>query len=208
MSAAEPPAEASHRLRKKRQTRERILANAIALFVRDGIRKTRSAAIARASGISPATLFNYFSTKNDLVEAWVRGEIRACLEEVAAAVGESGLRPGFRSACLRLAEQSCAERDLRMEAWRHTARAAGDAFHPSEILVHVITREQARKRVRADLAAAPLAEILGEAIEGGLIAGLRVSKEPIQVAAMIRERVDLVLDGARKRSERVAAPAR
>jgi AcrR family transcriptional regulator len=196
----------SHRDRKKRRKREKILANAVALFRKTGIRGTRTLRIAEASEISPATLFNYFSTKDDLAEAWVRGEVRDRLEEVARGVGDAGLRAGLRSCCRELAVASCSERELRIEAWRTAGRAAGESFGPLEALERVVGREQERGRIRADLPASAFARMLEEAVEGGLISGLAESGDPKQVAAILRARVDLILDGARKRNERVSAP--
>jgi hypothetical protein len=51
-----------------------------------------------------------------------------------------------------------------------------------------------------------MAEMLVDAIESGLIAGLRADISESDLAAALRARVDLILDGARKRNERVAAP--
>jgi len=194
------------RTTKKQRTRATILANAIALFQKQGIRATRSAQIAAASQVSAATLFNYFATKNDLAEAWVRGEIRTTLEELARGQADRGLRPGLRASCRRLAESSCQQRGLRLEAWRSAGRAPAESLSQTELLVSFIEREQQRARLRADLPASALAEMLIEALEGGLIAGLRASGDVSEVAAQIRVRVDLVLDGARKRNERVSAP--
>ena len=198
--------ETSLRATKKEQRRARILKNAIALFRRQGIRATRSASIATASRVSPATLFNYFPTKNDLAESWVRGELRAALEELAQGVGDRGLRSAMRAACRGLAEAACAERTLRLEAWRIAGRAAATDRGPGDAFVRVLTREQERARLRGDLPARVLAEMLCDALEAGLIAGLRESGEAVAVAAELRARVDLVLDGARKRNERVAPP--
>ena len=202
-----PSQESGLRATKKRRTRATILANAIALFRKQGIRATRSADIAATSQVSAATLFNYFATKNDLAEAWVRGEIYVALEELARSRGDRGIRPGLRASCRRLAESSCQERSLRLEAWRSAGRAAAESPGRIELLVRFIEAEQQRARLRADLPASALAEMLIEALEGGLIAGLRASGDGSEVAARIRVRVDLVLDGARKRNERVSAPA-
>jgi AcrR family transcriptional regulator len=195
---------------KKRRTREEILANAVALFRKQGIRGTRSAAIATQSAVSPATLFNYFPTKSDLAEAWVRGEIHEVLGGMAEGLGEHGLRSGLRAACRQLAAASCVESDLRLEAWRVAGRAADPGFWRIEALGRVVEAEQGRGRIRADLGAAVLTQMLIEAIEGGLIAGLAISDQVPSVAGQLLGRVDLVLDGARKRNERVRAgsPAR
>ena len=202
-----PDPESGLRATKKKRTRATILMNAIALFRRQGIRATRSAEIAATSQVSAATLFNYFATKNDLAEAWVRGEIHDALEELARNSGDHGIRPGLRAGCRRLAESSCRERRLRLEAWRSAGRAAAEPLGRIEVLVPIIEREQQQARLRADLPASTVAEMLIEALEGGLIAGLRASGDASEVAARIRARVDLTLDGARKRNERVSAPA-
>jgi AcrR family transcriptional regulator len=195
------------RAEKRRQTHALILANAIALFREKGIRGTRSREIARSSRVSPATLFNYFPTKNHLAEAWVRGEIHLLLDEVAAAAGDHGLRSGMRASCRRLAESSCAEPVLRLEAWQATPRAMTPAVGPTDRLTAVLRREQERDRLRGDISAAALAVMLSDALEVGLIDALR---EPIddvrEVTRRLRAGVDLVLDGARKRNERVTAP--
>jgi len=205
-----PEHESGLRTNKKRQTRALILSSAISLFRKSGIRNTRTSEIARASNVSPATLFNYFATKSDLVEAWVRGEISAELARLVESTADRGIRSGLRNCCRTLAEMSCEERVLRLEAWRIAGRAPADdsRVDRESSLEKLITREQDRARLRADLTARALTEVLNEAIEGGLISGLRESDDPAEVAARIRARVDLVLDGARKRNERVSVPAR
>lgn len=198
----------THRLRKKQRTRARILANAIALFRRNGIRNTRSVEIAEASDVSPATLFNYFTTKNDLAEAWVRGEIGARFDLLAQEAGDRGIRSGLRSCCPDLAKPSWDERKLRLEAWRSAGRAATQTLRHVTSLEALVAREQDRARLRADLPAGVLAEMIAEAVEAGLISGLRESSGLNEFTAGLRARIDLVLDGARKRNERVSAPSR
>ena len=208
------------RVSKKQQTRERILANAIALFRRRGIRRTRLTEIAAASGISPATLFNYFPTKGRLAEAWVRGEVEKLLD---AAIGDSIERDRSLRSAVRIASRECSEASkdepiLRLEAWQEAGRASASRLSPDSPLVVGLRREQEGEHVRADLSAVVLAEMLIDAIEAGLIAGLRsgsvsgASPSPVEAIqaelfGAIKARVDLVLDGFRKRNERVSAPA-
>jgi AcrR family transcriptional regulator len=52
---------------KKLRTRQAITEAAFALFAADGFDAVTVAAVARASGVSEATVFNYFKTKEDLV---------------------------------------------------------------------------------------------------------------------------------------------
>lgn len=96
------------RASKKRRTRERILANAIALFRSRGIRAAKLSEVTASSEIAPATLFNYFPTKGCLAEAWVRGEIAEVLDHVVedAADHDRSLRAAVRAACRQLAALS------------------------------------------------------------------------------------------------------
>ena len=210
MSEAERPG-------KRARTRVRILANAIALFRTRGIRPTRLAEVARESDVSPATLFNHFATKGVIAEAWVRGEVRYALSTAIgdAVAADRNLRSALRSAIRALAATSAEEPALRLEAWREAGRAESDDLGEDARLIDGLRKEQQREHVRGDLAPQVLAAMLMDAIEGGLIAGLREglaasdagdagseSTSPL-LARAIQARVDLVLDGARKRNERV-----
>jgi AcrR family transcriptional regulator len=62
----EPPAE-TLRVRKKRQTRERIAAVAARLFRTHGYERVRMRDIAKAADVAEQTLYNYFPTKEHLV---------------------------------------------------------------------------------------------------------------------------------------------
>lgn len=210
---------------KKRRTRERILANAIALFRKQGMRATRLAQIADESDVSSATLFNYFPTKGALAEAWVRGELESHLADAIEAAVDTrhNLRSAIRATCRGLAEASAVEPALRLDAWREAGRAPRDglAATPGRVsrraaLVAGVQEEQAREHLRGDLAATTLCEMLLDAIEGGLVAGLEAAGDdagaPKALARSLgrsaQARVDLVLDGARKRNERVELGAR
>jgi AcrR family transcriptional regulator len=55
------------RERKKQQTRQRIADSARDLFADRGFERVRVAEVAQAAGVSEATVFNYFPTKEDLI---------------------------------------------------------------------------------------------------------------------------------------------
>jgi len=55
------------RERRKAQTRQRIADTALRLFAEHGFDQVTVAEVAREAEVSEATLFNYFSTKEDLV---------------------------------------------------------------------------------------------------------------------------------------------
>ena len=53
--------------------RERILTTARTLFYREGIHATGVQRLAEAAHVSKRTLYEYFPSKNQLVEAYLRG---------------------------------------------------------------------------------------------------------------------------------------
>lgn len=208
-SPAEPRwtrAEGGLRATKRQRTFEEILGQGVALFRSQGIRRTRTESIARASAVSAATLFNYFPNKGALAEAWVRGELDRALAEVALAVPERGLRSALRDGCRRLADSWQDAPALRLEAWRFTGRARARALDAAHPLAVCLGREQDEERLRRDVPAEVLAELLGDAFEAGLIEGLRGERSESDVLRRLQARIDVLLDGARKRNERVVAP--
>lgn len=61
------PTESGLRERKKQQTRDRIQREALRLIGEQGYEATTCEQVATAAHVSPATLFRYFATKEDLV---------------------------------------------------------------------------------------------------------------------------------------------
>ena len=196
------------REQKRRDTKKQILARAIASFRKLGIRGAHLGKIARASGVSQATLYNYYPNKSALAEAWVRGEIDQALLAMSNELETRGLRRSMRAFCRELATAVCGHEDaaVRLEAWRESGRARLEPIAGDHLLVVALTRWQESERVRRDVDAATIAVILLESVEGGLIDSLRQGLGAPELAKALRKRVDLILDGARKRNERVAAP--
>jgi len=58
--------------RRMEQNKERILRATLELFQVHGIKKTTTNDIARKAGVSPATVYNHFGSKEDLVHAAVK----------------------------------------------------------------------------------------------------------------------------------------
>lgn len=204
-----------HRAEKKLRTRARILENAIAFFCRDGVQAARSAEIASASDVSTATLFNYFPTRPDLAAAWVRGELFEGVSDACELGRDRGLRSALRRACPHLAQRALADPRTRLEAWRIVRRTVAAPREPGvaagrAALGSMVAIEQDRGRIRRDIAPTALADLLVDALEGGMIEALESleAERPPDAADprlefFLRARVDLVLDGARKKNERV-----
>jgi AcrR family transcriptional regulator len=55
--------------RRKKRNKERLMQAALELFQVQGIKKTTTNDIARKAGVSPATVYNHFGSKEDLVRA-------------------------------------------------------------------------------------------------------------------------------------------
>jgi AcrR family transcriptional regulator len=191
---------------KRRRTASEILENGVTLFREQGVRRTRTDQIARASAVSAATFFNHFPSKAALAEAWLRGEVDRRIEEAGPAIRERGLRTALRGACRSLAAGAADAPALRFEAWRTVGRARERGPGLSHPLVVGIEQDQAAERIRRDVSAALLVELILDALESGLIDGLRDAQAPDDLARSLQLRVDLILDGARKRNERVVAP--
>ncbi|MFC1914703.1 TetR/AcrR family transcriptional regulator [Chloroflexota bacterium] len=58
--------------RRLKRNKERILRATLELFQVHGIKKTTTNDIARKAGVSPATVYNHFGSKEDLVRATVK----------------------------------------------------------------------------------------------------------------------------------------
>ncbi len=58
--------------RRTERNKERILQATLELFQVHGIKKTTTNDIARKAGVSPATVYNHFGSKEDLVRATVK----------------------------------------------------------------------------------------------------------------------------------------
>ena len=82
-------AELGRRELNKRQTRRAIRSNAMQLFRAHGFDQVTTTEIAAAAGVSPATLFNHFATKEDLFFGQVR-QLERELAELVAAVPVGG----------------------------------------------------------------------------------------------------------------------
>jgi AcrR family transcriptional regulator len=71
---------AGKRDRNKEQTKEKILAAALALFRENGLDGTTTKQISKKAGIAEGTLFNYFKTKEDLALFFFQKETHNLIE--------------------------------------------------------------------------------------------------------------------------------
>ena len=63
--------------------RQQLIELAMAVFAKDGLERAGHGDIAKLAGVSTATVFNYFPTREDLVDSvldYIRGQIRAMFD--------------------------------------------------------------------------------------------------------------------------------
>jgi len=110
--------------------REVVLDVAAGLFARYGFRKTSVADIIREAGVARATVYKYFSTKEDIFHAVIRREMQDMLCRVRAEVEkESTTRDRLRAAVLT----HTAEIRKRVNIYRVTMDVLSDVMPRTEI---------------------------------------------------------------------------
>jgi AcrR family transcriptional regulator len=112
--------------------RERILTTARALFYREGIHATGVQRLAEAAHVSKRTLYEYFPSKNQMVEAYLRG-----IEETGGIPNERALdNPGTpRSRLLAIFDSRPADR-FRGCPFHNAAVEAADDMPGVHAIVH------------------------------------------------------------------------
>lgn len=190
---------------KKQRARATIIENAVALFRERGFEATRVRDIAEAAEISEATFFNYFSAKDAVLSAWAHELVADCLVESEGSSAR-GARPALRTTCARLAERVEADRHFAHGAWERARLEAG--VSPSAA-ADLMSAGQAAGQLRRDLSARQLGEILYASLFAAVGSWLARGAPPQSLQSELRRVADLVLDGARRRNERVrpAVPA-
>jgi AcrR family transcriptional regulator len=110
--------------------RQRILDAAAELFYQRGIRATGTNAIIAHAGVSKATFFRHFPSKDDLVVAWLEQPGRRWFDRIRTEL-ESTTEPERRLLGLfDLLGAWCAEEDFRGCPFQNAAAEMAQADHP------------------------------------------------------------------------------
>jgi len=202
-----------HREAKQARQRRSIVGVAAALLREQALEAVTVREIAARADISEATFFNYFGSKESVLCEWAEALVDDAFER-AAASEDRVLRRAMRGVCRDVAEAVAADLALARLAFRRVP-ACADArraspprgWRPAAGADRLIERAQARDEVRADWPAVHLAGLLRVAVVHGVAAALaEPSVETTrEIAARLGPTADLVLDGFRKRHERVRA---
>jgi AcrR family transcriptional regulator len=210
-----------HRIDKQRRQRLDLIENAIALIREHGdLPPVRE--LARRCAVSEATIFNYFGHREALLGEWAHRNLSDHAGEVTAA-GPGSLRRAVRQIDRRLAQQAEREPELWLRIWScapasdpslgRPGGAAPGTETPGTRQLAVFARE--RGEVRADQPPEDQARALASAWLGALSREARLASafgaRPAGSASgldadawkRIESAVELVVDGLRKRHERV-----
>lgn len=87
---------------RKSNRRQEILQNAFRLFSERGYVETKMADIAEACGIAKATMYEYFSSKEELASAWCRDFLKEYQQKAENEVSVSGEPAERLKALIRL----------------------------------------------------------------------------------------------------------
>ena len=132
------------RERQKEERRLAIRQAAGELFREQGYAQTTVEQIAVRAGLSPATVFNYYPSKGDLLLALVSAADEQYLARLRREAAKPELPP--ERAAARLLESFTAEslKVLERDAWRHLL--AGTLLNPEAPFVQAYTELNARLR--------------------------------------------------------------
>ena len=183
---------------KKQKLRASIIENAIGLFREHGFEATTVRGISQACEVSEATFFNYFPTKDAVLSAWAHGLVERHFEP-AHGLAEHRLRPVMRRLCDSLASTVEGDREFAARAWARVKLPLG----PPEVVAGIFETGQAGGELRRDLSPRQLGGIFYAAVCGTLADWLAREEPRGSLASELRRAADLVLDGSRRRNERV-----
>lgn len=151
------------------QRREQILDGARACFLRKGFHAATTAEISAEAGVSVANLYQYFPTKDDLVQALIEDDLAEELALVRLVDEAGSLREGLARIDTLLAAEPdyAAQTRLKLEIIAEAARnsqiaavvEAADARMVTA-MVKLLARRQQAGEVRADFDPAVIAQLI------------------------------------------------
>ncbi len=74
---------------KKRKTKKAILSAAIELFGKNGFEQTSIAQLAKTAGVGKGTVYSYFKTKQDILQAFCDDELEFIHEQLTSKTNEA-----------------------------------------------------------------------------------------------------------------------
>ncbi|MDA2804078.1 TetR/AcrR family transcriptional regulator [Nocardiopsis suaedae] len=152
-----------HNLRSDaRDNRERILAAARTLFAAEGL-DVPMRAVARRAGVSPATLYRRFPTKQDLAAEAFAEQARLCRAHLDQARADPDAWHGFRLLIERIFEMHARDRgftDAFLATYPDSVDFAAERTHALKAVAELARRAKAVGRLRRDFAVEDLFLVL------------------------------------------------
>jgi len=201
----------SRRERKKRELRERIYAEAGRLFLRQGYDATTVEQIAEAADVAQATFFNYYPSKDDLIQQMtseVLGVVRILVEEQRKRDAGTAERIGLMAerATLLIQNTQRLTRDLLRALMRKSEGSGRLLADVRGALAEFMRDGQEAGDVRTDLDADFLAEMLIAVFYGTITHWLNDSDYPFP--ERMREAADFLCESIAPRPPAEARASR
>lgn len=191
------PAE-GRRARKRQESRERLYAAAIALFLDDGFDATTVEQIANRADVARTTAFNYFPQKTAYLEEWGsrrRHRVRTRLELDAPGEGSAAAH-----LCRYLQEMALVNTEARLEtqALMEPSIRMGQALFAPTLdvdLAAVVHRGQQSGEFRDDVAADQVGVVLAATYFSTVLHWTAAGPSPFDLEDRLQQTLDLLLRG-------------
>ena len=194
---------------KKLRARARMIDAAITLFREQGYETTRVYDITRAADLSEATFFNYFPSKDAVLGAWMGEGMREAFDRRVGDAATGSIRRPVREAVREIAGRLEGERELLVQVWPRLRPSGGEGQSSNDVsgVEKLLAAAQGHGHLRRDVSPRQLAEILQAilfATATGWLAEIDAGEAPKEdLSARMLKGVNLLLDGSRRRNERV-----
>lgn len=198
------------RERKKQQTREDILATALRLFRERGFEETRVRDICEQVQISEATFFNYFPSKDALLDAHSLGtaDLYGALLHHELSFPERSVGDRVREIVRAVGQAFAAEREVMSLVitrsnlfFGSTGTKAERDIENYELFAQLFREGQESGEIRSDVGPHQLAEIISAAMMMTILnwlIGWWGSGQSEELDARLMRAVDVFLDGCRQ----------
>lgn len=186
-SAETQPTAPTRRQRRRLEIELRILDASKSLFIEKGYDETTVAEIAEAADVAYGTFFNHFPAKSDLLAAMGEREVATMSEQLSALSHRPGrigdaLNALFDAFAQRLQSASQNERALaaKIQSVAFTAAPADRDHGYQEAFVSFVSESVAAGRVRADIPAETLADLLASAYSAMALSWVHMPEFPVR----------------------------
>ncbi len=186
---------------KKERARADLVQAAAELFEARGFDATRVADIAARAQLSHTTIHNHFAGKDGLATEWIRARADRVFEACADEAEQSPLRPALRRSLRAWCDALEADAPWLRQFWQRCR--IGPLVTEATGATRLVRAAQQRGDLRRDLPPEQMGGLLMAALVGATGEWLNADASADGLTAHAQRALDLVLDGARRRNERV-----